>query len=233
MPDETRDLRLLEEILGYRFRNRRLLERALTHASLEQDHNERLEFLGDAILDLVVSHVLFVRYPEAREGELTEGKAMLVSRSTLARVGGRLDLGRWILSSADLRKRGSLPRSLLGNAVEALLAAVYLDCEAVDALPTCTSLVERWLGGELARLPETRERKQAKKILQEWAQQQGSLPSYVTTDFHDHPDTQAFQVAAELAGRRFPPAWGASKTDAERRAAWEAILVLRAEGKFG
>ncbi len=232
MQPPQQDWRPLEALLGHDFRDHGLLELALTHASRETEHNERLEFLGDGILDLVVSLLLFQRFPKAREGELTEWKALLVSRETLSRVGERLSLEQWLLPGEHLRQRGSLPRSLLGNAVEALLAAVYLDCDEADALPTCRKLAEQWLGGELARLPQSQERKQAKQLLQNWAQQKGSLPIYVLTDFHDHPDTQAFQIAAEWRGRRFPGAWGASKKEAERRAAWEAILLLRAEGRF-
>jgi len=230
MSDAPRDLQALEHLLGHGFRDRELLQRALTHASREAEHNERLEFLGDAILDAVVSLLLYARFPEAREGQLTEWKALLVSRATLARVGERLALEPWLRPGEHLRQRGSLPRSLLGNAVEALLAAVYLDCEEADALPTCRRLAEKWLGGELARLPQSQKRKQAKQLLQHWTQQQGSLPQYHLTDFHDHPDTQAFQMEVSWGGRRFPAAWGASKKEAERRAAWEALLVLRSEG---
>ncbi len=224
-------LRHLEDLIGYDFRDRSLLERALTHASVDEQHNERLEFLGDAVLDLIVSALLFSEYPEEREGRLTEWKALLVSRATLSRLGERLGLDRWIRSGGNLQGRRSLPRSVYGNTVEALLGAVYLDCAPECVLAVCRTMVVHWLHHELAALPENHARMQAKQTLQNWAQtKRGSVPVFRLTDFHEHPETQAFQVSAEVGNRAFPPAWGASKKEAERRAAWEAILELRAEG---
>ena len=226
-------LRHLEDLIGYRFRDRSLLELALTHASIDEDHNERLEFLGDAVLDLVVSALLFAEYPQEREGRLTEWKALLVSRATLSRLGERLGLDRWISSGGNLDKRFSLPRSVYGNAIEALLGAVYLDCPAETVIVTCRTIAVRWLHHDLAALPENHARMQAKQTLQNWAQTvRGSIPVFHLTDFHEHPETQAFQVSAEVGNRSFPAAWGASKKEAERRAAWEAILILRAEGSI-
>jgi len=231
MSAKTLALRHLEDLLGYRFRDTQLLELALTHASVQENHNERLEFLGDAVLDLVVSDFLFTDYPEVREGRLTEWKSLLVARSTLSRIGERLGLERWIRSGGNLRGRRSLPRSLFGNTLEALLGAVYQDCPADSVLPICQRLVIGWLRHDLACLPENFARAQAKQTLQNWAQvKQGSVPRYMLVDFHEHPETQAFQIAAEVGKRTFPAAWGASKKEAERRAAWEAILVLRVEG---
>lgn len=233
MSSESLALRHLEDLLGYRFRDRALLERAVTHASVEEDHNERLEFLGDAVFDLVVSAYLFEEYPGRREGRLTEWKSLLVSRATLSRVGERLGLERWIRSGGNLRNRRSLPRSLFGNTLEALIGALYRDCPEDTVLPICRRIIIQWLRHDLASLPENFARAQAKQTLQNWAQtDQGSLPRYMLVDFHEHPETQAFQMTASVGNRHFPPAWGASKKEAERRAAWEAILALRAEGKL-
>jgi len=224
----------LEDLLGYRFRDAELLELALTHASVQENHNERLEFLGDAVLDLVVSDLLFRDYPEVREGRLTEWKSLLVSRATLSRIGERLGLDRWIRSGGNLRERQTLPRSLFGNTLEALLGAVYQDCPPDDVLPTCKRLVVGWLRHDLASLPENFARAHAKQALQNWAQvKQKTVPRYLLVDFHEHPETQAFQMTAEVGNRTFSAAWGASKKEAERRAAWEAILILRSEGVLG
>ena len=231
MSSETLALRHLEDLLGYQFRNQDLLERALTHASVQEDHNERLEFLGDAVLDLVVSELLFRDFTEVREGRLTEWKSLLVARSTLSRIGERLGLERWIRSGGNLRGRQTLPRSLFGNTLEALLGAIYLDCPPNNVLPICKRIVISWLRHDLASLPENFAKAQAKQSLQNWAQvEQSTVPRYMLVDFHEHPETQAFQIAAEVGNRTFAAAWGASKKEAERRAAWEAILVLRAEG---
>ncbi len=233
MKEAIPSLHQLESLLGYQFRNPELLQRALTHASAEEDHNERLEFLGDSIFDFVISTYLFTTYPKEREGQLTEWKSLLVSRITLSRVGERLGLDRWIRSGGNLRDRKSLPRSLFGNTLEAILGAVYLDCEVAFILPTCQRLVLRWLRYEFEHLQEYYARWQAKQMLQNWAQSHfGTLPRYQLVDFHEHPETQAFQVAVTVAKRTFPPAWGCSKKEAEQRAAWEGILELRREGVF-
>lgn len=227
MAESPRSLQSLEELLGYRFRDRDLLQRAMTHASLEEEHNERLEFLGDAVLDLIVSEMLFRDFPDSREGELTEWKSLLVSRETLSRVGERLGLDRWLRSGGNLDQRGAVPISLLGNAVEALLGAIQLDCPAEEVLKVCQRLVREWLDHELQSLPERHARAQAKKHLQNWAQtNQGCTPAYKVVDSHEHPETQAFAVSVRIGSRHFPAAWGATKKEAERRAAWEAMLVL-------
>lgn len=236
MAPEPQPARRLEEVLGRRFRRPELLEEALTHASSAEDHNERLEHLGDAVLSLVAAEMLFARFPAAREGMLTQWKSLLVSRETLARVGERLGLGGFLRVGGGL-DGGALPRSLLGNAVESLLGAVYLDAggglaPAGGGLAECARLAAAWLAPELAALPDSHARAHAKTLLQGWAQaRRGATPSYEVTDAHEHPDARAFRVRAQIAGREFPGAWAASKRDAERLAAWEAILLLRAEGE--
>lgn len=242
MPGAARDLQELEELLDHRFRDRGLLERALTHPSLEMEPDyERLEFLGDAVLDLVVAELLYERMPDRAEGELTEMRSLLVSRRTLGTVGERLGLGDWLRYGGNLRGRGSLPRSVLGNVVEALLAAVYLDLgggargdagECGAGLTRVRALAEQWLEPELQGVSDEARRANAKQRLQEWGQQQaGALPRYHVVDTHEHPEAHAFQVRAELAGREYPAAWGRSKREAEQRAAWEALLVLEGEGR--
>ena len=129
MSQSEASLRKLEACLGYSFHAPRLLWEALTHASTQEVHNERLEFLGDAVLNLVVSQTIFARFPEAREGRLTELKAFLVARNTLEEVAQRLGLAGEIRTGGGLENRGSLPRSLLGNALEAILGAIFLDSE--------------------------------------------------------------------------------------------------------
>jgi ribonuclease-3 len=232
MPGAARDLGELEELLGHRFRRRELLERALTHPSLQEDEDyERLEFLGDAVLDLAIAELLFERMPDRAEGELTEMRSLLVSRRTLAEVGTRLRLGDWLRYGGNLAGRDSLPRSVLGNVVEALLAAVYLDLGRAAGLEHCRRLAEDWLAPEMADIAGAHGRAHAKQALQEWAQAHGhSLPRYPVLDTHEHPEAHAFQVAVEVAGRTFPAAWGRSKREAEKRAAWEALLVLRVGG---
>ncbi|KAA3609582.1 MAG: ribonuclease III [Planctomycetota bacterium] len=221
----------LEKRLGYPFQDPNLLEEALTHASCQDDpHNERLEFLGDAVLNLVVAEELFRRFPHSREGRLTELKSRIVARQTLAEVGIRLGLEPFLRTGGSLEGRPSLPRSLVGNAVEALLGAIYLDA-AQRGMNQAGRAVLRWLAPELDAVSEERRWANAKQNLQSYAQKQcGGLPKYQVKSTYEHPDATSFMVEAEVAGRCFPAAWGSSKKEAERWAAWEALLVLASEG---
>lgn len=215
----------LEARLGYRFRDRSLLEEALTHASARESHNERLEFLGDAVLNLVVADHLFHQFADVREGRLTELKAFLVARKTLDEVGARLELGTELQIGGGLEKRGSIPRSLLGNALEAVLGAIYLDCG--DELQTCSQLVKRWLEPEIATVEDRQYQRAAKQHLQALAQAEyGTLPSYAVLETFEHPETFAFLVRVRIGQRKFASAWGTTKKEAERLAAWEALLEL-------
>ena len=220
--------RRLEGRLGYRFRDRELLARALTHASARDGHNERLEFLGDAVLNLVVAEALFRTLPDKREGRLTELKALLVSRDTLERVALRLGLADFVRTGGSLAERGSVPRSVLGNALEALLGALYLDAGNAAGLEIAGRAALAWLQPEMARLETEHARARAKSKLQAWAQRaHGCLPEYHLLETFVHPEAHAFQVAALVAGRRFPAAWASTKKEAERLAAWEALLVVQ------
>lgn len=227
MNEQSGDWSALEDRLGYRFRDRRLLQEALTHASRQEVHNERLEFLGDAVLNLIVAEELFRRFPAEREGRLTVLKSRLVSRDALSRAGERLGLAGWIRTGGSLEKRHALPRSLLGNALEAVLGATYVDGGPAEA----RAAVARWLADDLDNLERASARETAKQTLQLYAQRSyGRLPQYRVLETYEHPLTTSFCVAVELNGHRFPAAWGSSKKEAERWAAWEAILALRAEG---
>lgn len=219
----------LEARLGHRFRDRQLLRRALTHASTRQAHNERLEFLGDAVLNLVVAEMLFLEEEEATEGVLTEHKARLVSRATVEDVAERLGIEDALRVGGGLAQRASMPRSLRGNALEALLGAIWLDAGEGEAMATCRRCVADWFAPELAIIggPAI---SSPKHELQNLAQaRELPLPRYHLTDEFQHPETRAFRVEVELGERRFPGAWGSSKKEAERRAAAEALRMLHSE----
>jgi ribonuclease III len=221
----------LEKRLGYRFQTADFLREALTHASAleaEQAHNERLEFLGDAVLNLVVAEILYARYPGAREGRLTELKAQLVARSTVERVAQNLKLGSEIRTGGGLETRGSLPRSVLGNAMEAVLGAIYLDS---NQLQVCHECVGEWWHHEIEQLEDLQVLQAAKQKLQAWAQAEcGVVPVYEVQQTFDHPETKAFLVVARIGAREFAGAWGTTKKHAERLAAWEALLQLNLVG---
>ncbi|MFQ5749323.1 MAG: ribonuclease III family protein, partial [Planctomycetota bacterium] len=178
------------------------------------------------VLNLVVAEELYRKNPGQREGILTTWKSLLVSRRTLGRVAARLDLGAFLRTGPSLEMRASLPRSVLGNTLEALIGAIFLD----GGFQPAARATLRCLEPELSGIGEAHEKILAKQILQLFAQKElGALPRYRVLQQFDHPETTAFEVRAELGSRTFPSAWGTTKKDAERRAAWEAILILRRE----
>ena len=224
MAEDPSDIRRLENRLGHSFQSELLLQEALTHASAGPVHNERLEFLGDAVINLVVVELLYARFSRAREGDLTEYKALLVSRTTLGSVGRRLGLAEWIQTGGGMAAR-SLPHSVLGNAVEALIGAIYLD--AKKPLQTCKAVLREWLAPELEGLQKAFALPKAKGLLQEWAQaNRGTLPEYEILDQFEHPQTQAFLVRARIGSKKFAEAWGSNKKEAESWAAWSALQEL-------
>jgi ribonuclease-3 len=212
--------------LPHSFRDADLLRLALTHASTgsEQD-NERLEFLGDAVLDLVVAEDLFRVHGDLTEGDLTELKAWVVSRRVLAEAAQRLELDQAARLGSGLRQ-SALPRSVLANLYEAVLGAVYMDAglEAARAFALAT------LAEPLGRVRERQGGPNPKQTLQRIGQQQTGLPpAYELLEERGDPHAKAFLVAATLGERRFPSAWGRTRKEAERWAAYEALLVLGGE----
>ena len=220
----------LESVLGYRFKDRALLEQALRHASWcnEQtgarlEDNERFEFLGDAVLDLVVGHRLMSRYPQLREGELSVTRAQVVSETGLSEVAAQLGIGQWImLGKGEERSGGRAKPSILADAFEALLAAVYLDggFEAVQGM------VIRLLAHRI----ETVEFKgfyDFKTRLQELAQARlKATPTYHVVQELGPDHDKRFVVAVSFGTDEWARAVGKSKKEAEQMAAAEAHFRL-------
>lgn len=208
----------------HEFRDPDLLRLALTHSSTGRDRdNERLEFLGDAALDLVVAEELFrAEGAELAEGEMTERKASVVSRKSLAEAAARIGLDQLVVLGAGLRER-VLPRSVLANIYEAVLGAVYLD----GGLEAVRAFVRATLSEALSRVREPSQGGNPKQSLQQICQRElGGLPTYVLLDERGAAHARAFHVAVDVAGRRFPGAWGRTRKEAETWAAREALLVL-------
>lgn len=209
--------------LPHAFRDQSLLALALTHASLSAaPNNERLEFLGDAALDLVVAEELFKRHPDSPEGDLTERKARVVSRKSLAEAAQRLDLGALARLGPGFTER-ALPRSVLANLYEAVLGAVYLDggLEAARAFALAT------LGDDLVRTNDDGTSDNPKQALQHLSQRlTGRPPEYVVLESRGEAHMRAFLVCAQVGERRFASAWGRTRKEAEAWAAHEALLVL-------
>jgi ribonuclease-3 len=216
--------------LPHAFHDERLLALALTHASTgASEDNERLEFLGDAVLDLIVAEELYRAQPPLDEGAMTELKAWVVSRKVLAGAARNLGLAERARVGAGLRDR-TLTSSMLANLYEATLGAVYLDAGLVAA----RAFARATLAGPLERVRELEGAPNEKQVLQRHSQVlTGAPPLYALLAERGHAHAKAFLVAAEIGGRRFPSAWGRTLKEAERWAAHEALLVLAAEGAAG
>jgi len=218
-----------EERIDYKFRNRSLLVAALTHASGALHRlasNERLEFLGDAILGAVVCEILFQNYPEYLEGELTKIKSVAVSRQTCAKVSQALGLEEFLILGKGMTSHPSVPSSLLSDVFESLVAAMYLD--GGDAV--ARAFIERYIGPEIELAALGEHGDNFKSQLQQLAQRQyGSTPTYQLMDEKGPDHSKCFKISAQIGGQRFQPAWGRNKKEAEQRAARNALSEINGE----
>ena len=216
------------ESIPHEFYTDSLLRLALTHSSTGRaEDNERLEFLGDAVLDLVVAEKLFRDHPELSEGALTEFKAEIVSRRTLAEAARDLQLEAHVVVGPGLKGR-TLPRSVLANLFEALLGAIYLDAGLEEA----RAFVVEKLAGPLRLARDEKLPDNPKQALQQLSQREwGEPPTYRVLEEFGRSHARAFLVVAEVNGRDYPSAWGRTVKEAERWAAHEALLVLEETGK--
>lgn len=217
----------LQRQLGYRFGNPQLLETALTHRSAGPGHNERLEFLGDAILGFEVAEYLFQHVTDADEGTLSRMRAHLVKRETLATVARELNLGEILrLGPGELRSGGQNRDSILADSVEAIIAAVYLD----GGIERARKLVRDLLGTRLTEPDKVLKRKDAKTRLQEHLQAQGlPLPQYSVEKVEGDQHLQHFTVSCEVDAMSLRvQGQGRSRRKAEQIAA-ESLLQKIAE----
>jgi len=208
--------------LGYEPRDVALFRAALTHRSAPGPNNERLEFLGDAVLNLVVAHHLYAAFPEATEGDLSRLRSRVVSGEPLAEVAASLALGEALqLGSGELKTGGFRRHSILADALEAVCGALYLD----GGLAAAEAVIERLFGPRIAALPAPHELKDAKTRLQEYLQSRGiTLPRYKVERIEGEPHAQTFHVTCEVPALRLAATGqGSSRRRAEQEAA-ERIL---------
>jgi ribonuclease-3 len=215
-----------EQRIGYQFQDRRLLRAALTHAS-GADHrlasNERLEFLGDAILGAGVCEMLFHQFPASLEGDLTRIKSIVVSRATCARISARLKLEELLILGKGMAAASKVPRNLLADMFESLVAAVYLD----GGDPAVREFLHRHVQPEIDRVACRQTDDNYKSRLQQMAQRDhGSTPTYHVLAEKGPDHEKSFKVSAQVAGLAYPPAWGRNKKEAEQRAAGNALASL-------
>jgi ribonuclease III len=215
------DLLALQQRLGYRFTQVPLLERALTHRSHSADHYERLEFLGDSVLSLAVSGLLYERLSRQHEGELSRIRANLVKEDTLARIAATLGLsGVLRLGEGELRTGGQHKPSILADVVEALIGAVYLEAGFAEA----EALVRRLYQGVDINPAMSASSKDAKTALQEWLQgRRMKLPSYRVVSTRGEAHRQTFEIVCEIESGLSASGSGQSRRAAEQAAA--AVLL--------
>ena len=221
-------MQVLEERLGHAFQDRKLLETALTHPSFGGDHHvphyQRLEFLGDAVLELAVSRYLYFELPEVDEGKLTRIRAALVREESLNRAARRIGLGEFIrLSVGEERSGGREKPSILSDVMEAVLAAVYLDAGFDEAV----RIIGMVLGEELR--PEVlKDHLDAKSRLQELMQREGRMPSYDYLSMEGPPHAPVFAYRVMDGEQELGRGSGTSKQNAQQAAARDALKRMGA-----
>jgi len=218
-----------EVMLEYRFRDHSLLKEALTHASIADDRrlsNERLEFLGDSVLGLVVCHRLFELFPEYLEGDLTKLKSAVVSRNTCAEVANAMGLTELIFVGKGMTGRtgaSQRPSSLAAGALESIIAAIYLDGGFEAARVFILHCMEEYIH----RFAATTHQQNYKSLLQQHAQKVlSATPIYELLDEKGPDHSKCFEVRVVIANRAFGSAWGPAKKPAEQRAAQIALEEL-------
>lgn len=211
--------------IDYSFTDVDLLRLALSHCSAGRNNNERLEFLGDSILGFIIAEELYRRFPAASEGELSRQRAGLVQKGTLAGIARELGLGEFlILGSGELKSGGANRESILADALEALICALYLDA----GLEVCRGKVVHWFGARLQGLDLEEPPKDAKTRLQEYLQaRRQHLPAYEVREVSGKDHEQIFSVLCDVAGLDEPvTGYGSSRREAEQQAAEHALKAL-------
>lgn len=219
-------LKWLRSALAYEPRDVSLFTAALTHRSASGRNNERLEFLGDSVINLLVAELLYQRFPQANEGDLSRLRASLVSAEPLAGLAQQIGLGEELqLGSGELKTGGFRRQSILADAFEATIGAVYLD----SGLEAARSLVRRFCEPLLETLPHIDELKDPKTRLQEYLQSRGlPLPSYMVDSVEGEPHAQHFSVRCEVPTLALSaPGEGASRRRAEQDAAQRVLAQIQ------
>src|SRR3989338_644202 len=224
------DFKTFQPRIGYEFKDQRLLEQAFTHRSylnenraLGRQHNERLEFLGDAVLELVVTEFLFAKYPESPEGDLTAYRAALVNTMSIADAATKLGMNDYLLlSRGESRDLGRARQIILANAFEALIGAIYLDAGYAPA----QKFIEAQLFHKADDVVEKKLWQDAKSKLHEIAQETlGVTPTYELVNQSGPDHDKRFVVAARIGAERLAQGMGRSKQEAEQDAAQKALAA--------
>ncbi len=211
--------------LGHQFADLSLVDLALSHRSVGAKNNERLEFLGDSIVNFLMAEALFEKFPTSREGELSQMRSQLVKGETLAAIAKEFSVGDYLnLGPGELKSGGHRRESILADALEALIGAIYLD----GGMDICRQYVNRWFATRLDEIAPRESNKDAKTRLQEWLQaRQMPLPKYLLVNTSGSDHQQQFTIECEIhhLQQRFSGD-GSSRRVAEQAAAEEALAAL-------
>ena len=212
--------------MGYTFRNKDLLRTALTHASgadTPAQSNERMEFLGDAVLGYVICDYLYKKLPNTLEGDMTKVKSSVVSRSTCQKVCKQLGLDKFLILGRGLGSSAKIPDSIFANTLEAFIAAVYLD----GGMESVREFVLRIFQPDIAEMLKDCDAHNHKSVLQHYCQKHhGFIPEYKILEVRGPEHRKTFHIQVRVDTQSFPAAWGITKKEAEQRAAENALAVL-------
>lgn len=216
----------LEKKLQYHFSDPAFLSKALTHSSssvTKLDSNERLEFLGDSILGLVICQALYEKFPDYLEGDLTKIKSKLVSRKTCSFVAGTLELDSVLSVGPGMLKSKALQGSVAAATLEAIIAAIYLD----GGFEAAKKFIMRYFGPMIDQTDANGHHENYKSLLQQYAQQElKHSVSYEILDEKGPDHNKCFESAVTINHKRYPSAWGVTKKEAQQKAAYNALVEL-------
>jgi len=212
-----------QELIGYRFKDRGLLKLALTHSSVaptRAESNERLEFLGDAVLGLVACHELYEHQEELMEGEMTSIKSSVVSRLTCSEIAKKIGIDDLLILGKGMGGANGLPQSVAAAVFEAIIGAIYQD----GGLAPAGNFILRHIRPYIAQALASEHQRNYKSLLQQFAQRRwGTTPEYELLDEQGPDHSKSFEVAVRIKRQYFPSAWAANKKEAEQKAARLAL----------
>ena len=219
-------LRQIEQIIGYKFSDKNLLIKAFTHSSAVDNRllsNERLEFLGDSILALVICQALFDNFTNYLEGDLTKIKSKLVSRETCAQISGQLGLQKFLKVGKGMVSNRALSGSLAAGVLETIIAAIHID----GGFEAARDFILRIYGSLIEQADAEQDHGNFKSLLQQYSQEQfTATPSYILLDEKGPDHNKCFELEVVIEDRHFPSAWGSNKKEAEQKAAFNALVEL-------
>jgi ribonuclease-3 len=216
----------MEQIIDYEFSDKDILVKALTHSSAVDNRlmsNERLEFLGDSVLAVVICQALFDNFTNYLEGDLTKIKSKLVSRETCAQISGRLGLQKYLKVGKGMVSNRALSGSLAAGVLETIIAAIHID----GGFEAARNFILRIYGPLIDQADAEHDHGNFKSLLQQHSQEQfNATPSYLLLDEKGPDHNKCFELEVTIEDRHFPSAWGSNKKEAEQKAAYNALVEL-------